>query len=419
MTFKCLLKKVRLNKIRLNGVNFYLISFTFTIAILFTTGCSANTSQNTLAKTSVATSETSANSSATVSQTKAKNATKPSKAGTLDTSHWITYPVGRYLIDLPPNANFYWHPLRFRRQFDLVWVKDMSIEEANALLRKEAEIAKQTPHQTEGNSFISLLEGVGAYKQGLGLVTYAYPSSRMRFYRLYFVNMLPPKVFHSKLKNRVYYYETRIINNREYIDNGTKFIDWMSSRVALSAPSLPLGVGEGIYFDGGFFIGPSNISWPKREEIGVEVTFPEYPGVEFSIYFDHMYLDTDIKRANTTIAGNPAREELDTHKKNGINHYNFSLEAPSKEDRIDVPNIFMHLRNSPGGVMRDGKSTRKLPIKRASFHSKEDAKAVWNAIKKSVRWRPDGWIVDSPDDYYFIVGGRIVPFVYNKAPEDK
>ena len=128
-------------------------------------------------------------------------------------------------------------------------------------------------------------------------------------------NMLPPKVFHSKLKNRVYYYEERIINSHSYLSKGTRFIDWVSSCVALSDPRLPLDVGSGTYFDGGFLWEPSNISWTKREEIGVEVTFPEYPGVEFSIFFDHIFLDTDIKRANTTIAGNPARKELDTHKK--------------------------------------------------------------------------------------------------------
>jgi len=340
------------------------------------------------------------------------------KTAPLDTTHWISYPVGRYLINLPPSANFYWHPLRFRRKFSLVWKKDLNIEEANALLRKEAEIAKQSPHDTEGTQFFDFLEEYGNFSHGSALATYPYSfTDDSLLYRSYFTGKTP----NSKpdAKRRTYYYEEETFNASPYKENTIKFIDWMGNHVTYNDSTIPIHIIAGTYFEGGFLWGPNKgIPWPGMEEIGVEVTFPEYPGIEFSIFFDHMFMDTPAAgAANTTIAGQQAREGFSTSQKNGITHYNFGLESPSKKDSLDHPRILMHLQNPEGGVMRKGRSTIKPDIKRPSFKNDEEAKAVWKAIRESVRWRPDNLFVDAPKGPYYLIDGRVVPHVYGKLAE--
>ncbi len=323
----------------------------------------------------------------------------------MDTSYWATYPVGRYLIDLPPTAQFYWYPLRFARKFDLVWQKGMNIEEANALLRKEAEIAKQSPHETNENCFIEFHENYGA--NGLGSILICHPNaySDSYLFKFYVVGMTP--LADSNLEQRVYYYEEQVVNIPDFIENGIKFVNWLASSIASTDPSLPYDVVSGAYFEGGMLYGPSDIPW-TREEIGIEVSFPEYPGIQFSIFFDHLRMNTEEGNPNTTIAGNPAKESLETFSENGILHYAFTLNAASKEDKFEQPLILMHIHNPIGGIMRDGVSTIKPPIRRPSFASEEEAIEFWNAIKESIRWRPDNWIVDAPDFPYYIVNKEIV-----------
>ena len=348
----------------------------------------------------------------------------------MDTTHWITHPVGRYLIDLPPNAEFYWHPYRFRGQYDLVWKKGMTIEQAKKLLTEEAELAKKAPHDINGNQFISI-ETSRVDGKNILLIRHPNQFSDSYLFKVYFTNakMKDEYNFHEE---RVYYYEEQVVSINSMIENTYKFIRNISGRVGPTSPSLPIVRSGGSYFEGGVLYGPGHeIPWPVHEEIGIEVRFPEYLGIEFSIFFDHTRIETEplatqapsnidaLRMGNTTVAGNPAQELLRKFTKDGITHYSFTLNSPSTQKSIENPLILMHLTNPLGGVMRDGKSTIKLPIKRPSFKSDEEAMAVWDAIRRSIRWRPDTWKIEPPKEPYYIVGGRIVPYVFNKAPEDK
>jgi len=346
----------------------------------------------------------------------------------MDTSHWITHPVGRYLIDLPPNTEFYWHPYRFKGQYDLVWKKGMTIEQAKKILTEEAELAKKAPHDISGNQFINLEITASG---DILLIRHPNQFSDSYLFKVYFTNAKMKDEFNFH-EERVYYYEDQVVGINSMVQNTYEFIRNMSGKVTPTSPALPIALNRGSYFEGGFLTGPGpQIPWPVHEEIGIEVRFPEYPGIEFSIFFDHTRLETDplftqipgnidaLRIGNTTVAGNPAQELLRKFTKDGITHYSFTLNSPSTQKSVENPLILMHLTNPLGGVIRNGKSTIQPPLKRPSFKSDEEAMAVWDAIRRSIRWRPDTWKIEPPKEPYFIVGGRIVPFVFDKPPKDK
>jgi len=441
-------------------------TFTFTMAtVFFTTAFTVSTIQTALAKTSPTasknltktTTETPKKNSVKASQkysidatrialaeappTASKNPTKTSmnalsdaptqntEIPPMDTSHWLTFPVGRYLIDLPPSAKLYWHPLRFSSQYDLVWEKDMTIEQARELILKEAEEAKKAPHETADSQFIRMKTDYGINSAGIILMRYPHEYSTSRLLKTYFVNRgLPDKNLNKK--KRVYYYEEKVIDYDTMVDDTIAFIDYMVGRIIPTYPTYPtqpISVTHGTYFEGGLFYGPGPAPYPAHEEIGIEVTFPEYPGIQFKIFFDHLNIDTNsifrhinpnekgvMRKARTTIAGNPAEEVLNKFEKNGITHYSFSLNGPSKRGenlKDQIPLILMHLKNPTTGVMRDGKDTTPPPIKRPSFKNDEEAMAVWDAIRRNIRWRPDGWRVEGPKKPYYMVGGKMIPYM--------
>jgi len=344
----------------------------------------------------------------------------------MDTSHWITHPVGRHLIDLPPNAKFYWYPLRFRGEFDLVWKKDMTIEQAKEILLQEAEEAKKAPHESGKSQFIFMVTPYGVNGDGIILARYPHKYASSYLFKTYFVNLDSKNKSLNKNK-RVYYYEEEVIDLGDRVKERAQFIDFMSNYVSATYPSDPIEIIRGMYFEGGLFYGPSDAPYPAHEEIGIEVTFPEYPGIKLNLFFDHFNLDTEstlknvrknspgmLRKAQTTLAGNPAEEVLSKFEEEGVTHYSFSLNAPSKKIAVRKernPIVLMYLKNPIGGIIRDGKSTIQPPIRRPSFKSDEEAMAFWDAIRRNIRWRPDNWKIDAPEDPYYMVGGKMIPYV--------
>ena len=435
MTFKYLLRTMRLNSagklskvgadaINANTICSYFTSLIFTMvfvlpfimamAIMLTSVFTISTSQIAFAEAS------------TSSQNPAQNS-QNTEIPPMDTSHWLTFPVGRYLIDLPPTAKIHWRPLRFSSEYDLVWKKDMTIEQAKELLIKEAEEAKKAPHETADSQFIRMKTNYGIDGDGIILMRYPHEYSTSRLFKVYFVAAgLPDKNLNKK--KRVYYYEETVIDYDTMVNDTIGFINYMSGGSIIPTyptyPTQPISVTHGTYFEGGLFFGPSDSPYPAHEEIGIEVTFPEYPGIQFKIFFDHLNLDTNsifrhvdanLRKAQTTIDGNPAEEVLNKFEKNGITHYSFSLNGPSKraEKRKDrIPLIIMYLKNPTTGIMRDGKDTTPPPIKRPSFESDEEAMAFWDAIRRNIRWRPDNWRVHgAPEKQYYLVGGKVIPYM--------
>jgi len=350
----------------------------------------------------------------------------------MDTSHWLTYPVGRYLIDLPPSAKIYWHPLRFSSQYDLVWKKNMTIEQGRELLIQEAEEAKKAPHKTHTSQFIDLQTDVGINGEAICLMRYPHEFSSSWLLKTYFINK---GVLDESLnkKRRTYYYEEKALDSGNMVDETIKSISYMMNNVHSTYPTYPtqpISVFPGTYFEGGLFYGPSDSPYPAHEEIGIEVTFAEFPGIQFSIFFNHLNLDTsstlgnvygNLRKAQTTIDGNPATEVLHKFEENGITHYSFSLNGPSTRaaKRIDqIPIINMHFKNPTTGVIRNGVETSPPSLKRPSFKNDEEAMAVWDGIRRNIRWRPDGWRVQgAPEKQYYLVGGKVIPYVVPKQAD--
>ncbi len=331
----------------------------------------------------------------------------------IDTSNWKTYAVGRYLIDLPEISEIYWYPLTFSQEWKLKVVENMTIEEANAKLKAKADKFEKTTLKTGEKQLISFTPHFGANNLGSLLINYSTTyNAKFITYQVYFVNI------NYSEKQRVYYYESETYMKYN-IEEENLFINWIASHMSSFNLNEAIEIKEGMYFDSNFLYEGEPFYWPAMEEIGIEVKFLEYPGIVFEIYFKHYRLELSGKegKRNTSLAGNPAIEELKIFKINNVKHYDFFLSVAGQEE-FDKPLTRMSLKNPIRGIMRNGKSTAKPPVKIPSFSSDEEAIAFWEALKKSVRWRPDGVKVPLPEEAngkpYFIVNDKIIPAEINE-----
>ena len=364
-------------------------------------------------------------------------APKASMETKLDTSHWKTYSVGRHLILMPPSAEIYWYPLRFRGQYDLVWKKDMTIEEAREILAKEAEEAKKLPHQSDESQYGLLLTEYGVNGAGIALMRRPHQFANSYLFKTYFINMdQKDERLNTKENERVFYYEEEVVDVSTLVDDTKDFINEMATAVDRRDPSDTISVAAGMAFDGGLFYGPLSV-YPSHEEIAIEVRFPEHPGIVLKLFLDYLNQDGSqmfanagdpvgniLRQAHTTIDGNPAQELLRKFQENDVTYYSFSLNGASKKTNVyaeRIPQITMYLSNPTGGVVRDGISTQRPLPKKSSFASDEEALAFWDAIRESVRWRPDHERGDTPPKrtYYIIDGEIVLGPVYTHYPPKK
>lgn len=326
------------------------------------------------------------------------------KAMKIDTSHWKTFAIGRYFIDLPSNAIIKWLPLKFQGEYKLQ-VVDITLEEAAERIREEAKIAKNTPHEKFENCLVYERYKFQPRGKSPGLVKRVNSSWDGMIMKHYFETRT--HAYNEKLK-KILYYENEIYNTTSSIDNAVKFLNNMMTYTFPHDESVPFWRGTGTYFEGGHLKGPYETPWPT-EEIGASITLPNYSGIELSLYFNHARRDiyTGIKEINAELAGRESYEELRSFIRNGVRHFDFEIKTPSQRSQGNTiaiymtPYVRMTLENPIGGVVRDGVSTRKPPLTKPSFASLEEAFGVWKALKESLRWRPESTNIDGTEDPEF------------------
>ncbi len=342
----------------------------------------------------------------------------------LDTSHWITVPIGRYLIKLPPSAKITWLPLTFKSQYKLVLKKDMTLEEGRKLLTIEAEKAKNTPHTLYPHGSLGFYqEEFGELDENgkaMGTLLGTHPNkfSKTFLYKMYFESKTHS--YNDKLEKKLFYYEEEVLVSKDdkFAEINREFFKFMQSNVYINDPSLPLTTVPSTYFKDGILMGPlsKDMRW-RTEGIGVEIEFPEYPGIVLDLRLSHRRNPGFmLGKFNTLLDNRHSYEYIETFipKWSKVTHYLFEVQTPSgKEEIFWNPYVRMTLENPTGGVMRDGKSTARPPITKPSFQSMEEAYAFWIELKKGFRWRPDGVHVPLPEEAngkpYFIVNDKIIP----------
>ncbi len=327
----------------------------------------------------------------------------------IDTSNWITYPVGRYFINLPPSAKItYWYPLKFGGKFILKEVKNKTLEEAKKELLQEAEEAKKLPHKKDENQLVfyttDFMEGT------VFLSRRPNEFAESKLLKMYFESVEHP--FNPHLEKKLFYYEEQVIDLLE--NSALDFATHIMQNTFINDSSLPYTRNHFVYFEGGMLAGPNaGVKW-ATEEVGIEFTMLEYPGITFSLYIQNSNSNIEIDELNSVLAGRKSHEKLEIFKAEGSNvsHYRFSIESPNEAingNGFATPYISMRLENIIGGVTRNGVSNFQDIRTSPSFSSDKEAFELWNELKKGLRRRPDGEINKTLGPlHYFIIDSKEV-----------
>ncbi|WP_273829181.1 MULTISPECIES: T6SS immunity protein Tli4 family protein [Pseudomonas] len=299
----------------------------------------------------------------------------------MDKAGWITHCFGRFLIDLPPQAEI--------RAGYYLWGDNIeALDDTPAALaarinQRESELKNQQ-HDSKGSMFLRRLDfGAGAS----GLLSWSSEvSSEIYLLDTYLV---------SQPAWRAYKWAGKASTDRELraIEISTTLARDLRSREPNEIPSE-----SGFCIDRGYIAG----SYFQSERFDIGVTFPEYPGAHFEFTSStgaeedrlldrasgflagaaRMVLGIETLRKRERGGAVPADEYLLASTDKGQRIYTFAWEAQGKDGSITEPNISAAL----GVLERSPDSSSKLPA--PPFKSDKEALALWDTIIGSVRLRP-------------------------------
>ncbi|AZE24724.1 hypothetical protein C4K05_4305 [Pseudomonas chlororaphis subsp. aureofaciens] len=305
-----------------------------------------------------------------------------SRNSSMDKTGWITHCFGRFLIDLPPQAEI--------RAGYYLWgdnieaLDETPVTLAARISQREQELKAQPHRRQQGSLFLRRLD-LGGNSTGL-LSWKSNASTAMYLLDAYAV---------SKPTWRAYRWMGGVSKSLESqgIESATSLAHSLRSREPNEIPSEPGFCIDQAYIAGNSFQG-------ERFDIGV--TFPEYPGAHFEFTSstgaeEDRLLDRVggfLAGAARTVAGIetlrkrerggavPADEYLLAGRDKGQRIYTFAWEAQGKDESITEPNISAAL----GVLERSPDSSGKLPA--PPFKSDKEALDLWDTIIDSIRLRP-------------------------------
>ncbi|WP_164485454.1 T6SS immunity protein Tli4 family protein [Pseudomonas chlororaphis] len=300
----------------------------------------------------------------------------------MDKTGWITHCFGRFLIDLPPQAEV--------RAGYYLWGDNIEVfDETPVTLaarvdQREQELKAQPHRRQQGSLFLRRLD-LGGNSTGL-LSWKSNASTAMYLLDAYAI---------SRPTWRAYRWMGGVSTDREPqgIEGATSLAHSLRSREANEIPSEPGFCIDRAYIAGNSFQG-------ERFDIGV--TFPEYPGAHFEFTSStgaeedrlldrasgflagaaRMVLGIETLRKRERGGAVPADEYLLASTDKGQRIYTFAWEAQGKDGSITEPNISAAL----GVLERSPDSSSKLPA--PPFKSDKEALALWDTVIDSIRLRP-------------------------------
>ena len=299
----------------------------------------------------------------------------------VNTSVWKTHTIGRFLIDLPPDAECKYSALFWKAP--ITWRKDLTIDTARGEAKKLAEQYKNTPHKKlSGQSMlIDLIDLPGG---GLAIHRWSHDfATGMTCFDVYFISQDSQK--------RVFFYSKTA--DVDHLEQGKQLITEMASSLISLDEYSPLPTEPGFAFEGGF---SKHIGAWRAERSTVAFTLPEYPGIKgyFACYGfgttqklmfergDNEQLAegfrskaTVLRKGDCSLGGIPGQELGLAATEKGRRAYLFDMEAPGQGKDIARPMLVLHMESENNGT--DG-----------GFSSDEQAVGVWNAIRDSIRLRP-------------------------------
>ncbi|ROL90112.1 T6SS immunity protein Tli4 family protein [Pseudomonas chlororaphis] len=304
-----------------------------------------------------------------------------SRNSSMDKTGWITHCFGRFLIDLPPQAEI--RAGYYLRGQVIEPLKDDLAAFTSRIDQHEQELKRQQ-HDTKGSMFVRRYD-LG--KGSTGILSWASDASIESYY-LYAYAVSEPVW-------QPYYWRIEMEPDREPrgIEVAKNLVRDLRSREPSEIPTE-----TGFCIDRGYIAG--NHFQSERFDIGV--TFPDHPGAHFEFTSstgaeENRLLDrvggflagaaravTGIETLRKRERGGPvpADEYLLAGTDKGQRIYTFAWEAQGKDGSITEPNISAAL----GVLERSPDSSGKLPT--PPFKSDKEALELWDTIIGSIRLRP-------------------------------
>jgi hypothetical protein len=316
----------------------------------------------------------------------------PMKGIPMDTTHWKTYCIGRFLIDLPPALTLtrdgipgeIWGK-------PLVWRKDLTPEAARKEAAAEIDKWKKTENKKTKDSMF--LGTVDLPNNGIAIVRWKETYSKeMLAFQSWFITPGP--------EPRIFSYTKGCDSDKQAACQ--KQIEYLASTLRTRDDWGPIPTEPGFCFDGGISVHTG--AW-RSERAGMYFQLPMYPGIDFAfsvwgmgiknktLFEDerpdgpwaemrkgHHPNATVVRRGELTLGGGIPAQEIafyaPPHADMG-QYYSFTLKAASDGERFDRPELRFVMGNL--NHWYDG----KIP-----FRSTEEALGLWDAITRSIRLRP-------------------------------
>ncbi|MBS7560608.1 hypothetical protein KHO49_19930 [Pseudomonas sp. RC4D1] len=304
-----------------------------------------------------------------------------SRSPTMDKTGWITHCYGRFLIDLPPqaeiNAGYYlWGD-------NIEALDDTPEALASQIDRREQKLRGQQ-HDTKGSMFLRRIDFGGG---SVGLMSWSSEvASKVYLLDTYIA---------SKPTWRAYRWTGKISEDRERraMEISNSLARNLRSRAPNEIPTEP-----GFCIDRAYIAGDSF----QSENFGIGVTFPEHPrtflafrsstGAERDRLLDRvsgflmgaakMVAGIETLRKRERGGAIPADEYLLAGSAKGQRTYTFLWEAQGKDVSVYEPHLKAELSVEEADVDDDA------PPPVPAFKSDKAALELWDAIIDSIRLRP-------------------------------
>jgi hypothetical protein len=301
----------------------------------------------------------------------------------MDTSTWQTYCVGRFLIDLPPDAIVTIQPGEIWGD-PIVWRQDLTPETLSEEVEKKIKILQATKHEKlPGSQFIGTFPLPNV---GIALHYWKTPySDATSIMESYYITP----------EGRVLLQAAEV--GRSKFDIGKKLALELAPTLHARDDWDPIPTEPGFCFPGGFSAQTGD--W-RSERANLHADFPDHPGVGLAFALWGMGIEgkkmfdshdklmvasrqatpgVNILRYGDVHLGDiPAQETADVEVNRYGKKYDFTLQSPSKGKRLDRPEIWLAINN-----VNDFFKPHTDP-----FNSDAEALGLWDAIKNTIRLRP-------------------------------
>jgi len=310
----------------------------------------------------------------------------------MDTTHWKTYCIGRFLIDLPPAlvltgkgiyGEIWGEPI--------VWRRDLTPEAARKEAAAEIEKWKKTENKETKTSMF--LDTVELPNGGIAIVRWNGTfSTGMLAFQSWFVTPGP--------EPRVFSYTKGCGASKQALCKNQ--VGYLASTLRTRDDWGPIPTEPGFCFDGGISVHTGE--W-RSERAGLYFQLPIYLGMDFAFSIWGMGIKGQtlfedereggpvadirkrkhpgaaiLRRGELTLGGGiPAQESAvyaPPHANMG-QYYSFTLKVASDGERFDRPELRFAMGN---GQHRDDGTK--------PFRSNEEALGLWDAITRTIRLRP-------------------------------